>query len=52
MEVKADGDSCRDLWDLMLGRWAPNSRYYYYAEELALEVTWTHNVYRKSSATS
>lgn len=29
MEVQVDGDSCLDLWDLMIRRWAPHCRYYY-----------------------
>ncbi|OBZ32497.1 hypothetical protein [Megasphaera sp. DISK 18] len=35
------------IWDEVLRQWAPNSRYYYYAEELALEGAWTNDVYRK-----
>ena len=35
------------LWDAVLAEWAPNSRYYYYAEEMRLEGLWTNDVYRK-----
>ena len=35
------------LWDQVLYQWAPNSRYYYYAEEMRLEGIWTNDVFRK-----
>ncbi|MCQ5314896.1 hypothetical protein, partial [Megasphaera massiliensis] len=35
------------LWDAVLAEWAPNSRYYYYAEVMRLEGLWTNDVYRK-----
>ena len=35
------------LWNDALSQWAPNSRYYYYAEEMRLEGIWTNDVFRK-----
>lgn len=35
------------LWNDTLSQWAPNSRYYYYAEEMRLEGIWTNDVFRK-----
>ena len=34
----------QDIWDYALKKWAPHSRYYYYAEEFGVAGVWTNDL--------
>ena len=47
VQTESAWSPANDIWDAVIAKWAPHSRYYYYAEEIAVEGAWSNDLDRK-----